>query len=113
MIGSVIWQAYEPSHHDLPTAVQRFFAEVNSASCRSRVMPVPHGAAQRRRNMYCVKKFGQELLLENQICPTVQSRDRQSGGLRENFTGPPKKEEHIYSSRYVFKESQIICPRTK
>ncbi|GFR01840.1 hypothetical protein TNCT_710051 [Trichonephila clavata] len=52
---------------------------------KSSVMLVPHGAAQRRRNMRCVKKFGQDSLQEDQIYLTIQS-NRQKVKSKEIFS---------------------------
>ncbi|GFX54581.1 hypothetical protein TNCV_792681 [Trichonephila clavipes] len=51
--------------------VEVFFIDVNSVMWWSSVILIPHEATQRRRNKCCVKKFEQELLQEDQICPTV------------------------------------------
>ncbi|GFW60775.1 hypothetical protein TNCV_571201 [Trichonephila clavipes] len=56
----------------LPKGYVEMSADLNSLTGRSPVMPVPHGAAQRRRNMSSVKKFGQNLLQGDKICLTNQ-----------------------------------------
>ncbi|GFX13220.1 hypothetical protein TNCV_2989841 [Trichonephila clavipes] len=75
VIGPVIWQANKPSHFDLFTAFQKLIkvsADLNSVIWRSSVMLVQHGAAQRRRNMCCVKKFEQNSFQEDQIYLNIQ-----------------------------------------
>ncbi|GFV32754.1 hypothetical protein TNCV_3312351 [Trichonephila clavipes] len=69
-VGLVIWQANEPVHHDLSIAVQNLHWGVSYGrefrdEEELRVLLVPHETTQRQRNMYYVKKFGQDLLQED------------------------------------------------
>lgn len=44
-------------------------ADVNRVMCKSPVILVTHGVVKRRMGMRCVKKFGLDLLVENQVSP--------------------------------------------
>ncbi|GFR13374.1 hypothetical protein TNCT_564921 [Trichonephila clavata] len=58
-------------------------------------MLVPHGMAQLRGEMSCNKKFGQDLLQEDEICATVQrtvQKVRSDGVVTKNVDSNTNRE---------------------
>ncbi|GFX92020.1 hypothetical protein TNCV_5004841 [Trichonephila clavipes] len=75
MIGLLIWQDNEVVHNHLSTVVQWLHYGIFRGREFHNVEEhrhTPHGVVSRRKNMCCVKKFGQDLLQEDQIRLTTQ-----------------------------------------
>ncbi|GFX38339.1 hypothetical protein TNCV_3813851 [Trichonephila clavipes] len=79
--------------------VEVFFVDRNYLMWRSPVIPVPYGAVQRRRNICCVYKFGQDLLQVDEIRTTVRrtvQKVRSKKVISQNV-GPNNDQEVILS----------------
>ncbi|GFV16456.1 hypothetical protein TNCV_1526021 [Trichonephila clavipes] len=55
--------------------VEEFFTYGNSVMRKSPFILIPHGTAQRRRKMYWINKFQQDLLQEGKMCVSYRLKD--------------------------------------